>query len=136
MLRQAWKTCGWAPLSSESKCLLLSLFLPPFYLCLELATCMPSTSFHRLLFPYTSLEVMANSLDTYWDFADFLRSTVSEQKDVFVFSCPTQAGLQPQEVLVGGLWLSGRTRLLPTGSDPFSEQRCGFPSLVPALCSS
>lgn len=81
--------------------------------------------------------MMANLLDTYWwDFADFLRSTVWEQKDVFIFSCPTQAGLQPQEVLVGGLWLSGRIRLLPAGSGPFSKWLCGFPSLVPVSCSS
>lgn len=79
---------------------------------------------------------MTNDLDTYWDFADFLSSTVSEQKDAFVFSWPMQAGLQPQEVLVGGLWLSGRTRLLPAGSAPFSEWLCSFPSLVPASCSS
>lgn len=90
----------------------------------------------EMVFPYALLEVMAHDLDTYWDFADFLRSTVSEQKDVFVFSCPMQAGLQPQEVLVGGLWLSGRTRLLPAGSGPFSEWLCSFPSLVPASCSS
>lgn len=64
---------------------------------------------------------MANGLDTYWDFVDFLSSTVSEQKDVLAFSWPMQAGLQPQEALVGGLWLSGRTRLLPVGRAAFSE---------------
>lgn len=79
---------------------------------------------------------MANDLDTYWDFADFLSSTVSEQKDAFVFSCPMQAGLQPQDVLLGGLWFSGRTRLLPVGSAAFSEWLCSSPSLIPVPCSS
>lgn len=130
------ETLGWAPLSSQSERLLLSLFLPPFYIHLGLATYVPGNSFQRWLFPCTLLEVMVNDLDTYWDFADFLRSTVSEQNDVFVFSCPMQAGLQPQEVLVGGLWLSGRTRLLPVGSGPLSEWLCSFPSLIPVSCSS
>lgn len=77
-------------------------------------------------------------LDTYWDFADFLSSTVSEQKEVFVFSCPMQAGPQPQEVLLGGLWLSGRARLLPVGwmAGPFSEGLWGFSSLILVSCSS
>lgn len=123
-------------LSSHSQRLLLSLFLPPFYLHPGLATYVPGNSFQGRLFPYTLLEIMANDLNTYWDFADFLRSTVSEQKEVFVFSCPTQAGLQPQEVLAGGLWLSGTTRLLPVGSAPFSKWLCSFSSLIPVSCSS
>lgn len=79
---------------------------------------------------------MADGPDTYWDFVGFLSSTVSEQKDALAFSWPMQAGLQPQEVLVGGLWLSGRTRLLPTGRGPFSEWLCSFSSLIPVSCSS
>lgn len=74
---------------------------------------------------------MANDLDTYWDFEDFLRSTVSEQKDTFAFSCPTQAGLQPQDVLLGGLWLSGGAGLLPMGTDVCSSSSC-----IAVSCSS
>lgn len=110
------------------------LFSPSFLLHLELATYVPG-NFQGGFVPYTLSEVMPNDLDTYWDFPGLLRSTVSEQKDAFAFSCPMQAGLQPQ-VLAGGLWLSGETELLPAGSDPFTGGFCSFPSLVPVSCSS
>lgn len=141
MLARAWKPlAGHRFPASQSICFcpyssLLSTSTWAWQLMCQ-ATHVPGNSFQRRLFPCTLLEVMVNDLDTYWDFADFLRSTVSEQKDVFVFSCPMQAGLQPQEVLVGGLWLSGRTRLLPVGSGPLSEWLCSFPSLIPVSCSS
>lgn len=71
-----------------------------------------------------TLEFNGSDLGTYWDFEDFLSSAVSEHEDAFVsfvfVSWPTQEGLQPQELLPGGLWVSGRARLLSPGWAPIS----------------
>lgn len=101
-------------------------FPPSSLLHLELATYVPGSFFQAGLFPYTLLEVSADDVDTYWDFAGFLRSAISEQKDALALSCPVHTGLQPHD-LAGGLWLSG---------DPFTGGLCSLLSLIPVPCSS
>lgn len=95
----------------------------------------PGNSLQGWSFPYNVLEVNAKDLDTYWDFEDFLGSAVSEQEDAFVFSWPIQEGLQPQGLLPGGLWVSGRPRLLSPDRGPSSRGLGSFSSLIPVSCS-